>query len=181
MRPRKTVYLIDHRPVEFSVMSMRLDMWGFRVLPDGHRLGPNKESDAPVLDLVLCFVPREQGKRWADYAQWVARLNDARVMLVGDPQDMEGHTAHAAFDASASPAEIRESLRMHAVRKRGPKNHRRRVQLAVAVAANHHKPDRHSREVRCVACWDGDCPLRASGGCPFPCSLDLDQKRRLMR
>ncbi len=137
MRPRKTVYLIDHRPVEFSVMSMRLYLWGFRVLPAGHPSAPHKGSDDPVLDLVLCFLPPDHAAEWATYAQWVGRVNDARVILVGSPQDLYGHTAHAALPLSTSQAEMREMLMIQASRKRGPKGDHHRVQFAASAEPVH--------------------------------------------
>lgn len=137
MRPKKIILCVDDNDQDLSVLSFMLSTNGYRVLAATNGEDAIALFGDNAVDLVLAdySMPKMDGNQLVKRLKLLAA--HVPMVLLGDPQKMEGQT-HAA-DAlvgkqTCSPQELLERIKVMSARKRGPRKGMQRLAPAAELA-----------------------------------------------
>lgn len=137
MRPKKVILCVDDNEQDLSVLKFMLSTNGYRVLAATNGAEAISIFGDTAVDLVLAdfAMPQMTGDQLIRRLKQIAA--HVPMVLMGDPQKMEGHI-HAA-DAllakkTCSPLELLECIKVKSARKRGPRKGMQRLAQSPALA-----------------------------------------------
>jgi CheY-like chemotaxis protein len=137
MRPKKVILCVDDNEQDLSVLKFMLSTNGYRVLAANNGAEAISIFGDNLVDLVLAdfAMPQMTGDQLIRRLKQIAA--HVPMVLMGDPQKMEGQT-HGA-DAllakkTCSPLELLECIKVRSARKRGPRKGMQRLPQAAELA-----------------------------------------------
>ena len=126
MRPKKRVVVLAAQEVSRDVLCFLLETWGYAAFPERVLERFRRSIGAQQMDAVIAVLP--------GWRQWpalrLAQELGVPVMSLDLVANAPGSVANLSLASTAAPAEIREALRILAIRKRGPKKQRPVMQQA---------------------------------------------------
>lgn len=122
MRPRKRVAVIEGNEVSRRIRAFVLDLWGYAVFPVRDAKAAGRLLDALRMDVVIAVLPGDVEWRMLKRCR---KESSFRVLSLDPRAGSAGSGAEVSLSFKAAPIELRECIRILALRKRGPKMRRR--------------------------------------------------------